>query len=447
MAKPAAETLPLSGSVSAETLGKVLRRILPFLFICYVVNYLDRVNVGLAALAMNKDLGLSPSEFGWGAGLFFIGYFLFQIPSNLMLQKVGARRWIACIMVTWGIISTATAFVTGPISFGSARFLLGVAEGGFVPGVFLYLTQWFPSDWRAKATAAFLVGIPVASIFGSPISGGLLSLPEIGGLRSWQWLLILEGLPAILLSVACLFVLVDRPEEAPWLQPEEKLQLTRRLDSERRQIEQLHRFTLAETLSNGRVITLAAINFCSIIGGFGVQLWLPQIIKGFGLSNAEVGWINAIPYAFGAVAMILWARSSDRAADRTWHVASTTLLAAAGLVIASCVSSPVFSLAALTLTIIGTLSFQATFWAVPATFLTGRAAAAGIALIVAVGNLGGFAGPYLIGRVKEATNSYMIALLVLAGFLTCSSVMMLMLGNPARKRNPAGRFEQERGRP
>ncbi len=434
MAKLAAGPYPLSVNVSAGTLGKVLRRIVPFLFICYVVNYLDRVNVGLAALAMNRDLGLSPSQFGWGAGLFFIGYFLFQIPSNLILHSLGARRWLGCILVTWGMISAATAFVTGPIGFGSARFLLGVAEGGFVPGVFLYLTSWFPGDWRAKATAAFLVGIPVASMIGSPISGALLSIPDIAGLRNWQWLLILEAVPAILLGFACPFMLVDQPAQARWLDTDEKLRLTRRLEAERCEIEQTHRYTLAETLLNGRVITLAAINFCSIIGGFGVQLWLPQIIRGFGLSYAQVGLINAIPYVFGGIAMILWARSSDRSADRTRHVAATSLLAAAGLAIASYVSSPTVSLAALTLAIMGTLAFQATFWAVPSTFLTGRSAAAGIALIVAVGNLGGFAGPYLIGRIKEATNSYTIALLVLSGFLLLSAVMMLLLGNPARQR-------------
>jgi MFS transporter, ACS family, tartrate transporter len=424
---------PLDTDVATATLTKVLRHILPFLFICYVVNYLDRVNVGLAALAMNRDLGLSPSQFGWGAGLFFIGYFLFQIPSNLILQKIGARRWLAVIVVTWGVISAGTAFVTGPLSFGSARLLLGVAEGGFVPGVFFYLTQWFPSDWRAKATAAFLVGIPVASIVGSPISGSILAMHEMGGLRSWQWLLILEGLPAVLLGFACLFMLTDSPEQASWLDAEEKQRLTRRLDAERREIEQYHSFTLAETLLNGRVLVMAAINFCSIIGGFGVQLWLPQIVKGFGLSNIQVGFVNAIPYLFAAVAMVLWARSSDRAEDRTWHVALTTLLAAVGLVLAAWVSSPTLSLIALTLTIVGTLAFQATFWAVPASFLTGRAAAAGIALIVAVGNLGGFAGPYLIGRVKEATDSYTIALLVLGGFLTCSTLLTLILGNPARR--------------
>jgi MFS transporter, ACS family, tartrate transporter len=423
--------------IPPETLAKILRRILPFLFVCYVVNYLDRVNVGIAALAMNKDLHISPSEFGWGAGLFFIGYFVFQIPSNLMLQKVGARRWIAVIMVVWGIISTCTAFVTGPLTFGLARFLLGAAEGGFVPGVFLYLTLWFPNEWRAKATATFLIGIPVASIIGSPISGALLSFPEIGDLRSWQWLLILEGVPAIILSVVCLLVLIDRPELAPWLTTEEKRQIAARLDAERQQIEEHHRFTLTETLTNGRVVTMAAINFTCIIGGFGVQLWLPQIIKGFGLSNTQVGWLNAVPYVFSAVAMMLWAASSDKAADRTWHVASTTLLATVGLAMAAFVNSPTLSMIALTFALVGTISFQATFWAVPPSFLTGRAAAAGIAFVVAVGNLGGFAGPYLIGRVKEATNSYAIAMLVLAGFLACSTIMMLMLGNPLRHRQGA----------
>jgi ACS family tartrate transporter-like MFS transporter len=445
MAGLAAGADPRDVVVSAETLGKVLRRVLPFLFACYVVNYLDRVNVGLAALAMNKDLGLSPSQFGWGAGSFFVGYFLFQIPSNLILQKIGARRWLGWIMLAWGMFSAATAFVTGPITFGGARFLLGVAEGGFVPGVFFYLTHWFPNDWRAKASAAFLVGIPVASVIGSPVSGALLSMPDVAGLRNWQWLLILEAAPAIILGVVCPFVLIDRPEQATWLDSDEKLRLAHRLEQERQEIEQKHGFTLAETLCNGRVLTLAAVNFTSIIGGFGVQLWLPQIIKGFGLSNAQVGLVNAIPYMFGAIAMVLWARSSDRAADRTWHVATTSMLAAAGLAIAACVSAPTISLTALTMAIMGTLAFQATFWAVPATFLTGRSAAAGIALIVAVGNLGGFAGPYLIGRVKEVTNSYSIALLVLSGFLVLSTVLMAILGNPAnpRRASKSGRLSQE----
>jgi len=416
-----------------DVLSKVLRRIVPFLFICYVISYLDRVNIGFAAITMNHDLGLTPSAFGWGAGLFFIGYFIFQIPSNLILHRIGARKWLACIMIVWGIIAAGTSLVTGPASFNLARFLLGLAEGGFVPGVFLYLAEWFPNAWRARAPATFLVGIPVASIVGSPISGAILTLHELGGLKGWQWLLILEGCPAILLGIACLFVLTDRPRNALWLNPSEKTWLMGLLASERTEVEKHHNYTLRQTLTNSRVLTLAVINFCAIIGGFGVQLWLPQIIKGFGLTNWQVGLINSIPYVFGAFAMVLWARSSDRSQDRTWHVVSTTLLSAAGLVLSAVLTSPTLSLMALTAAIVGSVSFQATFWAVPTTFLTGRAAAGGIALIVAVGNLGGFAGPYLIGRVKEATDSYSVALLVLAGFLCVGSALMLYLGNPAIK--------------
>jgi MFS transporter, ACS family, tartrate transporter len=418
-------------------LTKVLRRAVPFLFLCYVANYLDRVNVGFAALTMNKDLGLSPSAFGWGAGLFFAGYFVFQIPSNLILHRIGARVWLGLIMIIWGIIAALSALVTGPLSFGFARFLLGVAEGGFVPGVFFYLTNWFPNSWRARATATFLVGIPVASIIGSPLSGAILSLQDWGGLKSWQWLLVLEGVPSIILGAVCLFVLSDRPELAPWLTREEKTWLTGLIAAERRVIQDTEAYSVWEVLSDRRVVVMALINFCSIIGGFGVQLWMPQIIKGFGLSNWQVGLLTAVPYIFAAIGMILWARSSDRAPDRTWHVVGTTLLAAVGLAMSAVATSPALSLAALTAVIVGTVSFQATFWAVPATFLSGRAAAVGIAFVVAFGNLGGLAGPYLIGRIKEATNSYSVSLLVLTGFMLVASALMLHLGNPATK--PAAR--------
>lgn len=445
MAGPIVEPESVDAGVSAATLSQVLRRIVPFLFACYIVNYLDRVNVGLAALSMNKDIGLSPSQFGLGAGLFSIGYFVFQIPSNLILDKVGARRWLAVILVVWGIVSASTAMVTGPTSFNVARFLLGVAEGGFVPGVFFYLGEWFPNEWRARATALFLVAIPVASIVGSPISGALLTLHQIGGLRGWQWLLILEGAPAIVLGVACLFVLVDRPRDASWLDADERGRLQQRIEAERRDIERTHRYTLGETLSNGRVLTLAAINFCAILGGLGVQLWLPQIIKGFGLGNAQVGLLTAVPYVVAGVVMVLWARRSDRSAHRTRHITATMLLAAAGLVVAAFVTAPTLSLAALTLPIVGALAFQATFWAVPQTFLTGRAAAAGIALIVSVGNLGGFVGPYLIGRVVEATDSYKTALPVLAAFLLLGSLMMTVLGNPASRAARRAQPSRSRG--
>jgi Major Facilitator Superfamily len=263
-----------------KILGKILRRIVPFLFVYYVVSYLDRVNVGFAALTMNRDIVLTPTAFGIGAGLFFFGYFIAEIPSNLIMMKVGARIWIARIMITWGIVSALTAFVTGPVQFGIARFLLGIGEAGFVPGVFLYLTMWFPAAARARATSLFLLGIPIANIFGSPISGMLITLEGMG-LKGWQWLLILEAIPAVFLGVACLFVLTDRPDEARWLTDPERGWLVNRLAAEKAAIEEKkHHFTLAQALRNWRVLILAVINFCSIIGSLGVGLWLPLRRRG-----------------------------------------------------------------------------------------------------------------------------------------------------------------------
>ncbi|RYP59679.1 hypothetical protein DL771_010785 [Monosporascus sp. 5C6A] len=312
-----AATLPDADYQASErTLAKAFRRILPFIFACYVISYLDRTNVGFAALTMNKDIGLTAEQFGFGAGLFFIGYFLFEIPSNLIMQKVGARIWIARIMITWGIFSMATAFVVGPKSFAAARFLLGLAEAGFTPGIYLYFTHWFPGKWRAKVTAAFLVGIPVANMIGSPISGALLELGGLHGLRSWQWLLLVEGLPAVLLGIACLFVLADRPEKAKWLTDDEKAVLARRLAMEQRAIASKHGTTLRDAMTNWRVFVLAFINFCGIVGSIGVGLWMPQIIKQFGVEHTVVGWLTAIPYALGAVVMLWWARMANRAQNR-----------------------------------------------------------------------------------------------------------------------------------
>jgi hypothetical protein len=263
-------------AASERTLAKAFRRILPFIFICYVISYLDRTNVGFSALTMNKDLGLTAEQFGFGAGLFFVGYFLFEIPSNLIMQKVGARVWIARIMITWGLFSMATAFVVGPKSFAAARFLLGLAEAGFTPGIYLYFTHWFPGKWRAKVTAAFLVGIPVANMIGSPVSGALLELGGLHGLRSWQWLLLIEGVPAVILGIACLFVLADRPEKAKWLSDEEKSSLAKRLALEQGDIGARHGSNLRDAMTNWRVFVLAFINFCGIVGSLGVGLWMPQ---------------------------------------------------------------------------------------------------------------------------------------------------------------------------
>ena len=414
-----------------KVLAKVIKRLVPFLFVCYVISYLDRVNVGFAALQMNKDIGLSPAAFGIGAGLFFFGYFMAEIPSNLIMLKVGARLWIARIMITWGLVSAATAFVSGPVQFAIARFLLGLGEAGFVPGVFLYLTSWFPAAARARATSLFLLGIPIANIIGSPISGALLTLEGLGGLKGWQWLLLIEGLPATLLGLVCLLVLTDRPEQAKWLTGAEKDWLTAQLSAERAAIEKKHHYTLGQALRNWRVLMLAVINFCAIIGSLGVGLWLPQIMKGLGLSTLEVGFIAAIPYLCGAVGMVLWARMSDRGRDRTFYPAVALLVGAVGLVASTVVTSTVLTIAALCVAVVGINSFVATFWAVPGSFLTGVAAAGGIAMIVSVGNLGGFVGPVMIGQIREMTRNFTGPLLAVAAFLLLGSVLMVVFGRLA----------------
>ncbi|MCA8030582.1 MFS transporter [Burkholderia cepacia] len=417
-------------AASERTLAKAFRRILPFIFVCYVISYLDRTNVGFAALTMNEDLGLTAEQFGVGAGLFFIGYFLFEIPSNLIMQKVGARVWIARIMITWGLFSMATAFVVGPKSFAAARFLLGLAEAGFTPGIYLYFTHWFPGKWRAKVTAAFLVGIPVANMIGSPISGALLELGGLHGLRSWQWLLLIEGVPAVMLGVACLFVLADRPEKAAWLNDEEKASLAKRLAFEQRDIGAKHGSKLRDAMTNWRVFVLAFVNFCGIVGSLGVGLWMPQIIKQFGVEHAVVGWLTAIPYAIGAGVMLGWARLANRAANRIPYVAGALAVAAAALCASAFIHAPVFKLIALCVTVSGILAFQATYWAIPSGFLTGRAAAGGLALIVSVGNLGGFVGPSMIGALKQFSGGFTAPLIAVSAVLLLGALTIAWLGDP-----------------
>jgi MFS family permease len=417
-------------AASERTLAKVFRRILPFIFACYVISYLDRTNVGFAALTMNHDLGLTAEQFGWGAGLFFIGYFMFEIPSNLIMQKVGARVWIARIMITWGVFSMLTAFVVGPKSFAAARFLLGVAEAGFTPGIYLYFTHWFPGKWRAKATAAFLVGIPVANMIGSPVSGALLQLGGMHGLRSWQWLLLIEGVPAVILGIACLFVLADRPEKAKWLSDEEKAILARRLAAEQKGIAAKHGAKLRDAMTNWRVFVLAFVNFCGIVGSIGVGLWMPQIIKQFGVSHAVVGGLTAVPYAIGAVVMLLWARLANRASNRIPYVAGALVIAAVALTASVMTEVPALKLVALCFTVSGILAFQATYWAIPSSFLTGRAAAGGLALIVSVGNLGGFVGPSMIGVIKQISNGFTAPLMAVSAVLLVGAATIAWLGDP-----------------
>jgi len=418
-------------------LCKAMWRIVPFLFGCYVIAYLDRVNVGFAALSMNKDIGLSPSQYGFGVGLFFFGYFALEIPSNLMLQRIGARVWIARIMITWGLISAATSMIASPTGFYVMRFLLGLAEAGFVPGVFLYLASWFPGVWRSRTTAAFLVGIPVAGLVGSPISGFLLTLDGWIGLRGWQWLLILEGLPAVFLGIACLFVLSDRPSEAKWLAPEERDWLSSRLAEERDDIATHSPGGVLSALTNPCVLICAATNFAMIMGSSGVAYWTPLIIRNFGLTYVQVGMVTAIPPLVAMVGMVLWSRSADRTGKRVAHVAATGILGFCGLAVSAFAETPALAIAGLTATVLASTSFQASFWAIPPSFLTGRAAAGGIALIVSVGNLGGFTGPYLVGYLKQATDSYQVALLLLSFCILCSAGLVTLAGRMIAARRAA----------
>ncbi|WP_432240858.1 MFS transporter [Herbaspirillum robiniae] len=417
-----------------NTMKKVMRRLIPFILLCYVVSYLDRINVGFAALTMNKDLGLTPSQFGLGAGLFFIGYFFFEIPSNLALHRFGARMWISRIMISWGVISMLTAFVVGPKSFAAARFFLGMAEAGFTPGIYLYFTQWFPGQWRGKATAFFLVGIPIANIIGSPLSGALMELHGMWGFKGWQVLLLLEALPAVLLGVLCLFLLPDRPSQASWLSPQERQWLESRLDAEQNTLAARHGNKLRDAFTNWRVFALAGANFCGIIGSLSIGLWLPQIIKEFGLPSHQVGLVAAVPYIVGAVAMTLWARLANKSEQRLLFVASAIVAAAVSLAISAFLHDPLLKMLAITVAVASILSFQATFWAIPSGFLTGRAAAGGLALIVSIGNLGGFVGPSVIGFIREATQGFTYPLIFVAGALLLGAVITLALGDPSRAR-------------
>lgn len=412
---------------------RVMRRLVPFVFACYVVAYLDRINVGFAALQMNRGLGLTSTQFGWGAGLFFIGYFLCEIPSNLVLHRVGARRWIARIMISWGVLSMLTAFARGPYSYAGLRFLLGMAEAGFTPGIYLFFTYWFPGQWRARATAAFLVGIPVANVVGAPISGALLTLGTTGGIAGWQWLFLLEGAPAVALGIACLFVLADEPRRAAWLSDAERRWLTARLDAEKVAMAARHGHGLRTAFVNPKIFGLAAVNFCGICGSLGVGLWLPQIVRGFGLSVVETGFVAAIPYLLGAVSMVLWARRAAAASHRLRYVCAAIAIAAAALAAGAVALNALLATVALTVTVIGILAFQASFWAIPSDFLSGRAAAGGLALIVSIGNLGGFVGPFLIGYLRETSRGFTIPLLAVAATLLSGAIGMALVGDPARQ--------------
>jgi MFS family permease len=385
---------------------RVMLRVMPFIMLCYFVAYLDRVNVGFAALQMNKAIGLDATAYGFGAGLFFLGYCVCEVPSNLLLFKFGARRWLARIMFTWGVCATAMAFVVGPNSFYLVRTLLGMAEAGFHPGVLFFITLWFPEAYRARVMGLFFAAIPISGIIGAPLSGFLFQLDGVMGLAGWQWLYIVEGLPAIILAPIVAFYLQDSPAKAEWLAPASRDWLTASLATEKRQREARRTYSIFQALTNPAVAFLAMIYFTNVCLNNGIAFFLPQIVKGFGLTNLQTGFIAAIPSCVALVAVLWLGRRSDRKSERYGHAAAANFVGGAALLASALLFDPTTRMVALSLALAGTLSFAAVFWAIPAAFLSGASAAGGIAAISAVGIIGGFVSPWFIGYLKDVTGDF-----------------------------------------
>jgi MFS family permease len=405
-------------------LNKIAWRVVPLLTLAYVVNYLDRTNIGVASLTMNKDLGLTPTQYGLGAGILFIGYTVFEIPSNLALYSIGARRWIARIMITWGAVSVATAWVYDVNSYYIARFALGVAEAGFFPGVAYYLAAWFPTQYRTRMLAWFLVAIPLSSVIGGPISGLLLEMDGVLGLRGWQWLFIVEGVPAVILGFVVLRVLADTPQTAPWLNDKERLILGDMLAAEHRE---RPRSSLLAALGDVRVVMLAVIQFGFTLGSYGIGIFLPQIIKSFGLSNLASSFLSAVPYIFASAGMLWWSWHVDRTGKKIGNLTVACAIGMVGLAASVVSGNIVIALSALTVALIGITSARAIFWPIPTRFLSGVGAAAGLAFINSIGTAGGFAGPYLMGWLRDHTGSFEAGLLTMSAILLAASLLSFAL--------------------
>jgi ACS family tartrate transporter-like MFS transporter len=412
-------------TIERATMRKVYLRILPFAALTYFFCYLDRINISFAALTMNKDLGLDAAIYGMAAGCFFWGYVLFEVPSNIILEKVGARLWIARIMVTWGLVSGATAFATGPYSFAAIRFLLGLAEAGLFPGFVLYFTYWFPGHHRARINAGFTLALPIAVASGAPVSTALLGLNGVFGLKGWQCMYLFEAIPTILIGVFVFFYLTERPEKARWLSPAQQKWLTDALAAEKRQIEREHGVGVLKAFLDPKVLLLA-LNYIGIVtASLGMLLFLPQIVKQLGISNMEVGWVTMVPYLCGAIAMVFCGWLSDRIGDRRWSLFWTCVIATVGLVIAGLGIGTWWALVGMTIAAIGFYGTKGPFWSIPTMWLTGPAAAAGIAWINSLGNLGGFFGPSMVGLAKSLTGSFAGGLYALAACSLASAIISL----------------------
>jgi MFS transporter, ACS family, tartrate transporter len=418
-------------AIERRTIAKVSWRLLPLTALAYCIAYIDRSNISFAALTMNKDLGFSAYIYGWGAGIFFFGYFLFEIPSNLILEKVGARIWIARIMITWGIISGFTALITGPTSFLIVRFLLGAAEAGFFPGMILYLTYWFPAEYRGRVISTLFIAQPVANAAASIASAAILEMDGVLGIKGWQWIFIIEAVPAILLGLVILRIMTDRPARADWLAEDERSWLQARLASESRQVESAGHLTWVKALADPRVVALSIIYLMSVTANYGIVFFMPQIIKGIGLSNMMTGLVSSLPYIVGTVGLIAWGWSSDRNKERRWHLITASAVGALGLAVAGWSGASYWALLGMSAATVGIYGSRAAFWPMPSLFLTGTAAAGAIAMINAVGNLGGYFGPFVVGWIKDSTQSFEAGLYFLAACSLMAAVITFFAARAA----------------
>ncbi|RKP51977.1 MFS transporter [Pararobbsia silviterrae] len=420
----------MENTLEQRTMRKVMRRLLPFLILLYFFAFLDRVNVGFAALTMNKAIGLTAYTFGWGAGIFFLSYFLFEVPSTVALSKFGARIWLARIMMTWGVVSACGALVSGATSFMVVRFVLGAAEAGFFPGVILFLTTWFPARYRARVVAMFMLANPISTALGSVVSSYVLRLDGVFNIAGWQWLFVVEGLPSVVLGVITLRYLIDSPKQATWLANDERDWLDQTIAAEAAERSARHKMSVFQALTNPHVLILGFIYFAIVTANNGLVLWQPQILKTL-VDEHSIGFVNAVPFTVGALCMLVWGRIVDKRGKYRLDLALACAIIAVGLIIAASSSTFVPIFAGLVIAAIGGYCALPAFWALPTAFLSGTAAAAGIALVNSIGNLGGFAGPYLLGYLRSTTSGHSVGMAVLAGAAIAAVVVTLFARGPA----------------
>jgi len=425
-------------STEKKTMRKIMLRIVPLLMASYFLAYLDRINIGFAALEMNKDLGLTNTVYGWAAGIFFLAYIAFEVPSNLFLERLGARIWIARILITWGVIGAGTAFVVGSTSLIVMRFLLGLAEAGFFPGAILYVTYWCPATYRAKVIAAFSISVPLAGFVGSPLSGALLGLNGWLGLHGWQWLFIVEGLPAAILGLIVLLYLPSKPESATWLSPTEKGWLLRTLSDEQLRNRATSHASVWRILSDPRVLGLGLVSAGSLATGYGLAFWQPQMVKAFGLSNFQTGLLNSVPFGIAAIGMLIWARRSDRAQERVWHTVVPLMVSAAALASFIFLNSLTLVIVALCLALLGGYGVKGPFWALVSEWISPADRAAAIAAINSLANVSGFVAPFLLGVIKDETGSFALGLVPMVALALVGASMVLIMDQRSRASSAQG---------